>query len=82
MVQQYLELQRLVSAGADVVFKERRLELAFEGHIWFDYARTERASSISDRPDQSLAADSYKWELPIPQREIDVNGNLKQNIGY
>lgn len=72
----------LGSAGASVVFEERRLELAFEGHLWFDYARTKRASSISDRPDQSLAADSYKWILPIPQREIDVNGNLVQNTGY
>jgi len=70
------------SVGANVVFNERRLELAFEGHLWFDYARTERASSISDRPDQSLAADSYKWVLPIPQREIDVNENLVQNTGY
>jgi len=72
----------LISVGADVIFNERRLELAFEGHLWFDYARTERASSISDRPDQSLAADSYKWALPIPQREIDVNNNLVQNVGY
>lgn len=72
----------LSSAGADVVFSERRFELAFEGHLWFDYSRTERASSISDRPDQSLAADSYKWVLPIPQRELDVNENLVQNTGY
>lgn len=72
----------LGSVGDDVVFKERRLELAFEGHIWFDYARTKRASSISDRAEQSLAADSYKWVLPIPQREIDVNSSLVQNTGY
>lgn len=72
----------LSSVGADGVFIERRLELAFEGHLWFDYARTNRASSISDRPDQSLAADSYKWALPIPKRELDVNENLVQNTGY
>ncbi|MFP4023161.1 MAG: RagB/SusD family nutrient uptake outer membrane protein, partial [Thiohalospira sp.] len=72
----------LGSVGADGVFNERRLELAFEGHLWFDYARTNRASDISDRPDQSLAADSYKWALPIPKRELDVNENLVQNEGY
>ncbi|MGC9342477.1 MAG: RagB/SusD family nutrient uptake outer membrane protein, partial [Bacteroidales bacterium] len=72
----------VTSVGTDVVFNERRLELAFEGHLWFDYARTKRASSISDRPDQSLAADSYKWALPIPKRELDVNENLFQNTGY
>lgn len=72
-------LAPLASAGADVVFKERRLELNFEGHLWFDYARTNRASVRSDKP---LAADSYLWALPIPKRETDVNANLVQNDGY
>ncbi len=67
------------SVGADVVFNERRKELAFEGHIWFDYARTNRPSLRSDKP---LEAGSYLWALPIPQREIDVNKNLVQNDGY
>ncbi|KAB2870859.1 MAG: RagB/SusD family nutrient uptake outer membrane protein [Bacteroidales bacterium] len=67
------------SAGSDVVFNERRKELAFEGHLWFDYARTNRASVRSDKP---LAADDYKWLMPIPQRELDVNANLVQNDGY
>lgn len=66
----------LSSAGTDAIFNERRLELAFEGHLWFDYARTNRASTRSDKP---LAADSPKWLMPIPQREIDVNSNLVQN---
>lgn len=69
----------LSSAGSEVVFAERRLELAFEGHLWFDYARTGRASVRSDYP---LAADSYMWSLPIPKRELDVNANLVQNEGY
>lgn len=59
-----------------VVYNERRLELAFEGHLWFDYARTNRPSVRSDKP---LAADANKWALPIPQRELDVNKNLVQN---
>jgi hypothetical protein len=67
----------LASAGSDVVFNERRLELAFEGHLWFDYARTNRPSLRSDKP---LAADDNKWLMPIPQREIDVNSNLVQNV--
>jgi hypothetical protein len=67
------------SIGSDGVFAERRKELAFEGHLWFDYARTNRPSVRTDRP---LAADSYQWLLPIPQREIDVNKNLVQNDNY
>jgi hypothetical protein len=72
-------LAPLAAVGADVLFKERRMELNFEGHLWFDYARTNRASVRSDKP---LAADNYIWSLPIPKRETDVNANLVQNDGY
>jgi hypothetical protein len=67
------------SAGSDIVFGERRKELAFEGHLWFDYARTNRPSLRSDNP---LPADDYKWLMPIPKRETDVNSSLIQNDGY
>ncbi|NHB70158.1 RagB/SusD family nutrient uptake outer membrane protein [Perlabentimonas gracilis] len=74
----------LASAGSDVVFAERRKELAFEGHLWFDYARTNRAMTRtkSDGSVVSLASDDGRWALPIPQRELDVNDNLIQNEGY
>jgi len=74
----------LSSAGADIVFQERRKELAFEGHIWFDYARTNRALSRtkSDGSLVSMASDDNRWALPIPKRELDVNENLIQNDGY
>lgn len=69
----------LSSAGSDVVLLERRLELAFEGHYWFDLARTNRASTRSDLP---LAKDDNRFVLPIPQREIETNSSLVQNTGY
>ena len=74
----------LGSAGAGAVFEERRMELAFEGHIWFDYARTNRNMSRtkSDGSLISLASDDGRWALPIPKRELDVNANLIQNEGY
>ncbi len=71
----------LVSAGSDAIFNERRLELNFEGHLWFDYARTKRGFYNSNI-DQNLTADDYRFLLPIPQRELDVNKNLVQNSGY
>jgi hypothetical protein len=74
----------LASAGPDVVFAERRKELAFEGHLWFDYARTNRAMTRtkSDGTVVSLASDDGRWALPIPKREHDVNENLIPNEGY
>lgn len=71
----------LTAAGMDIVFKERRLELNFEGHLWFDYARTNRSFSNSNIG-ATLAADDYRFALPIPKRELDVNENLVQNPGY
>lgn len=76
----------ITSAGPDVVAKERRLELNFEGHLWFDLARTKGSvtydSRETNRPVATIAPDSHFWALPIPKRETDVNENLVQNSGY
>lgn len=60
----------------DAILAERRLELAFEGHRWFDLKRTGRAVATLGLP----SADRQLW--PIPQRERNVNPNLSQNPGY
>lgn len=59
--------------------KERRLELAFEGHRWFDLVRTDRALDVLptvNNINQTL--------FPIPQSELITNTNpdMKQNPGY
>jgi len=68
--------------------KERRLELAFEGHRWFDLKRTGRAISVMNN---AVGADGavFGYELtqnrlvwPIPQSELDLNTKLVQNLGY
>lgn len=61
------------------VEKERRMELAFEGHRWFDLVRTGRAIEVMAakgmQPHQAL--------FPIPQSQIDINPDLMtQNPGY
>ena len=63
------------AALLDAVLKERRLELAFEGHRFFDLRRLGQAQSKLQ-----IAAD--KLLLPLPQAEMDVNPNLVQNPGY
>lgn len=59
----------------EAILKERRVELAHEGLQVHDHKRTR--SSVG-----SLAWNSDALVLPIPQREIDTNKNLKQNPGY
>ncbi|HLN53969.1 MAG TPA: RagB/SusD family nutrient uptake outer membrane protein [Lentimicrobium sp.] len=66
---------------------ERRLELAFEGHRWFDLKRTGRAlEEMNDiqgpngKLDYSVNENKLLW--PIPQSELDNNANLVQNPGY
>jgi hypothetical protein len=68
--------------------KERRLELAFEGHRWFDLKRNGRAIEVVNNakgPDgqnlgYQLNTDKLIW--PVPQSEMDKNSNLVQNPGY
>ncbi len=66
-----------VPATLDNIYNERRLELATEGHRFFDLVRTGRAATVLG----PLGFVAGKHEvLPIPQQEIDVtNGVLKQN---
>ncbi len=69
------------STGATLtqeIWDERRLELAGEGHRFFDLVRTGQASTVL----QSIGFQAGKHEVfPIPQKEIDIS-NLTQNNGY
>lgn len=68
--------------------KERRLELAFEGHRWFDLKRTGRAIEVMSNVkgpngvalNYNLTPERLVW--PIPQAELDKNIKLRQNSGY
>lgn len=57
------------------VLKERKLELAFEGHLIHDLKRTQ--GSIG-----ALSFSSPKLIFPIPQRETILNSELVQNESY
>ncbi|WP_018626512.1 RagB/SusD family nutrient uptake outer membrane protein [Niabella aurantiaca] len=66
------------AATLENVYNERRLELATEGHRWFDLVRTGQAPSV-------LASKGFKANknevLPIPLFEL-TNTKLVQNAGY
>ncbi len=64
--------------------KERRIELAFEGHFWFDLIRYDNgqfAQQFLPGIGKTNFAPKHLL-LPIPQKEIDANPNLTQNTGY
>ncbi|WP_332369797.1 RagB/SusD family nutrient uptake outer membrane protein [Spirosoma telluris] len=60
--------------------QERRIELAFEGHRWFDLLRTGRALTLMRATGKTLSERDLLF--PIPQQQIDINPLLKQNPGY
>lgn len=66
----------------EAIHNERRLELAFEGHRWFDLKRTGMAVSTMNALDRNYNVEEYELLLPIPQSELDRNPNLTQNPGY
>lgn len=59
---------------------ERRIELCFEFHRFFDLKRTNRAIEVMSAKGYKITAD--KLLFPIPLSAIDVNPKLTQNPGY
>lgn len=86
-------LSSSVTASADAmktaVLNERRLELAFEGHRWFDLLRydvaVETMNTLNSRDSGRLAMKTMTEALtiyPVPQSELDITPTLGQNPGY
>jgi hypothetical protein len=63
------------AALIEAILLERRLELAFEGHRYYDLMRYKRNSS-------RIAYGAERAVLPIPQVDVQQNPNLVQNPGY
>lgn len=67
--------------------KERRVELAFENHRWFDLVRTGRAKDVM-MAEQAADAKAFTWSddmliYPIPTTVMQSNpGKIIQNKGY
>lgn len=77
-------LANFTLAGADLyeeVIRQRRIELAFEGHRFFDLKRLGR--DLVKAPHYgTVAFTDIRILAPIPTREVDGNKNLAQNVGY
>lgn len=70
----------------EAIAHERRVELAFEAHRWFDLVRTARAQEEIDdyfkNKGVNFSVKDHELIMPIPQREIEINPEMKQNPGY
>ncbi len=69
----------------DEIMLERRRELAYEGHIFFDLKRTKsdiRRDDCSATLNHDLDYPDYRYVWPIPYDEIMANKNMIQNDGY
>lgn len=70
------------SSMREAIYKERRVEMAFEHDRMFDLQRTGRAGAVL-RALGKPYVDGKNDLFPIPQHEIDLsNGTLTQNPGY
>lgn len=59
---------------------ERRIELCFEFHRFFDLKRTDRAIEVMGEKGYNITPN--KLLFPVPLNAIDVNPELSQNPGY
>ena len=70
-----------VSSQADVrqaILDERRLELAFEGHRWFDLVRT---GTVDAEMGETVNSNYYVFPIPISEI-LATDGVITQNPGY
>jgi starch-binding outer membrane protein, SusD/RagB family len=63
------------------VYREREMELCFEGHGFFDLVRTNRLVSENKAFGKTNVAEKNML-FPIPQYALDANRGLVQNTGY
>ncbi|UMB60810.1 RagB/SusD family nutrient uptake outer membrane protein [Lutibacter sp. A80] len=63
----------------DFIYNERRKELCFEGHRWFDLKRTTRPAMDRvgyDGREAHLLQDDPRYVLQIPESELQVNPSI------
>jgi len=75
------------SAAIDGVLLEKRREMAYEGHRFYDLKRYNKGIvriglDAELASGKTLAAGDYRFVFPIPQAEMFANENMVQNANY
>lgn len=94
-VRRRVNMGEITGADLDIdrILHERRMELAFEGHRYFDLVRTGKAveylsrdlmstNEYEGRKFRNEPVPEYQLLLPIPVGEIEKDQTLTQNVGY
>lgn len=68
----------------EAIIHERRMELSFEGHRWFDMIRIDNGDYAVNflHSIGKMNATKERLLFPIPQTEMDANPLMTQNPGY
>ncbi|MFY8127025.1 MAG: RagB/SusD family nutrient uptake outer membrane protein [Chitinophagaceae bacterium] len=75
------------SAAVSEIMTERYKELAYEGHRFWDLKRkglpvSRNAADAPTTAAATLPANNFRFLLPIPLTELNVNPLMQQNPGY
>ncbi len=70
------------AALTDLIMNERRVELAFEGHRWFDLKRLGMDIPKPQTSFGQLDYSDFRMLARIPIGEVVLNESLQQNPGY
>lgn len=65
----------------EVILEQRRIELAFEGHRFFDLKRL-GLNILRPSPLPTIPYSDYRVVAPIPSDELEINKNLIDNPEY
>jgi len=69
-------------AFKEAILEERKKELTWEGHRWFDLVRFGKLEEKVSEAKPNVPVAPRHNLLPVPQRERDINQNLSQNPGF
>lgn len=84
-VRERVELDPVTTADQaelrQAIWKERRLELAFEHDRWFDLLRTGQAGEVMQAHGKNFD-ESKHYLFPIPEEQLRQTPGMTQNPGY
>lgn len=80
-----VELEPVVTTDQNqlrqAIWKERRLELAFEHDRWFDLLRTDQAAEVMQAHGKPFIVGKHEL-YPIPEEQLRKTPQMRQNPGY